>query len=137
MLNHLDYQGRMVDDIKFGQTNGGTDYANFRLAWSEKYKERENKCFLDCKAFGGTASFINKYLGKKGQEMIVTGKMNTEEWEKDGQKRSRVVLLVDSVHFCGSRKDSGEQGTAAQAAESPDAPADTGFTPVETDELPF
>lgn len=108
MLNKTEFQGRFVDDPVFGDTNSGTRYANFRMAWSEKYKERENKCFLECKAFGMTASFMEKYLTKKGQEFIAVGRLTTDEWEKDGQKRSKTVLLVDEVHFCGKRADGSE-----------------------------
>ena len=100
-VNHLVYQGRFVDDPRFGQTNNGTDFANFRLAWSEKYKDRENKCFLECKAFGGVAQFMNKYMNKKGQEILVEGKLNTDEWGEGDQKKSKIVLVVDTAHFCG------------------------------------
>lgn len=133
MLNHLVFQGRFVEDPKFGQTNGGTEYANFRLAWSEKYKERETRCFLECKAFGGTAAFMQNYMNRKGQEILAEGKMTTEEWESNGQKRSKNVLIVSGVHFCGKKEDGGSQAAApsAPAAES------GGFTAVETDELPF
>lgn len=127
MINHLAFQGRLVEDAKVGQTNGGTDYANFRLAWSEKYKDKETKCFLDCKAFGGTAKFIGQYLSQKGQEMIAEGKLTTEEWEKDGQKRSKIVLMVSGAHFCGKKQD-GASGGDIQP----------NMTPVDPDgELPF
>lgn len=126
MVNHLVYQGRLVEDPTFGTTNAGGRYANFRVAWSEKYKEKENKCFLECKAFGGTAEFLEKYLNKKGQELLVEGKLNTDEWEKDGQKRSKIVLMVSNVHFCGSKKDS-----STQADQPVPTPVDVG------DSLPF
>lgn len=135
-VNHLIFQGRFVEDPKFGDTNSGSRYANFRLAWSEKYKEQETKCFLECKAFSGTASFLEKYLNKKGQELIVEGKLTTEEWtNQEGQKRSKMVLMVSSVHFCGKKGD-GETGMAPAA---PAAPATSGgYTAVEVDDqLPF
>ena len=107
MLNHLTLQGRMVADPEVKQTNSGTNVVNFRVAWSEKYKDKENKLFIECKAFGGQADFVGKYF-KRGQETIVEGKLNTEEWEtQDGQKRNKVVLMVSSVHFCGKKDDSG------------------------------
>lgn len=135
-LNHLCFQGRFVDDPKFGDTKGGTRYANFRLAWSEKYKEQETKCFLECKAFGGTAQFMEKYMNRKGQEIIVEGKMTTDEWTNDdGQKRSKNVLLVSGVHFCGKKAD-GESGTASTAQSAPAADL-SGFQAVDTDEMPF
>jgi single-strand DNA-binding protein len=125
MINHLAMQGRLVEDPTFGNTNAGGRYANFRIAWSEKYKEKENKCFLECKAFSGTAEFMEKYMNKKGQELLVEGKLNTDEWEKDGQKRSKIVLMVSGVHFCGSRKDSSTDNTPVPT------PVDVG------DALPF
>lgn len=130
-VNHLVFQGRLVDVPTFGDTTAGIRYANFRLAWSEKYKEKETKCFLECKAFGGTAQFMEKYMNQKGQEILVEGKMTTDEWEKDGQKRSKNVLMVGGVHFCGKKQDSGTAETASASAET------GGFTAVETDELPF
>ena len=105
MLNHTTIQGRLVDNPAVGKTNSDTDYANFRIAWSEKYKDKENKCFLECTAFSAQADFISKYF-LKGQEILVEGKLNTEEWEtQDGQKRSKTVLLVNNVHFCGKKQN--------------------------------
>lgn len=127
-VNHLVYQGRLVEAPTFGDTSGGARYANFRLAWSEKYKDKEAKCFLDCKAFRGTAEFMEKYMNQKGQEITVEGKLNTEEWEKDGQKRSKIALMVSAVHFCGKR----QEGAPAPTEQG-------GFTAVEidSDQLPF
>lgn len=128
MVNHLCLQGRLVADPELKDTNNGTKVVNFRVAWSEKFRERENKLFLECKAFSGLAEHIAKYF-VKGQEIAIEGKLNTEEWEKDGQKRSKIVLMVSDTHFCGKK----ESGTTAPApAKDP-----SGGTPVETEELPF
>jgi single-strand DNA-binding protein len=128
MVNHLCLQGLLVADPELKDTNNGTKVVNFRVAWSEKFKERENKLFLECKAFSGLAEHIAKYF-VKGQEIAVEGKLNTEEWEKDGQKRSKIVLMVSDTHFCG-KKESGT--TTAAPAKDP-----SGGTVVETEELPF
>lgn len=126
MLNHLSLQGRMVADPELKDTNSCTKVVNFRLAWSEKFKDRENKLFLECKAFGALAEHICKYF-VKGQEAAVEGKLETEEWKsQSGENRSKIVLMVSSVHFCGKKQD----GTAQ--AQDP-----SGGTPVQTDELPF
>lgn len=134
MLNHVSFQGRFVEDPKFGQTNNGTDYANFRLAWSEKYKEKETKCFLECKAFGATAKFMSEYMKTKGQEILVEGKLNTDEWQdQEGNKRSKIVLTVNAVHFCGKKADGQAAPTQAPVTEVP-----VNMTPVVVDtELPF
>ena len=83
MVNKLIYQGRMVADIELKRTTGDVAYAEFTIAWSERYKEIETKCFMRCKAWRKTAEFLNKYF-KKGQEVVIEGKMITEQWQKDG-----------------------------------------------------
>lgn len=111
MINKMILQGRLTADPEIKQTQSGVSCASFTVAWSEKYKEIETKCFQRCKAWRGTADFLGKYFAK-GQEIIVCGKMVTEEWEKDGQKRSAQILSVDDVHFCGKKQDApqGAQG---------------------------
>lgn len=125
-VNHIVLQCRMVADPELKNTNNGTQVSNFRVAWSEKFKDRENKLFIECKAFSALAEFICKHFSR-GNELVVEGKLNTEEWKsQDGQNRSKVVLMVTGIHFSGKKQD----GTAQ--AQDP-----SGGTPVETDELPF
>ena len=101
MLNRVLFQGRLVRDIELKEV-GGFQMTEFTVAWSEKYKDTETKCFLRCKAWRSTAEFLSKFFSK-GQELIVEGRMVTEEWEKDGQKQSRSICNVEKVHFCGSK----------------------------------
>ena len=126
MLNHLSLQGRLVADPELRDTNSGVKVANFRIAWSEKVKDRETKLFLECKAFGGLAEHIGKYFSR-GQETVVEGKLTTEEWKsKEGENRSKIVLVLSGINFCVKKQD----GTAPVQDPS-------GGTPVQTDELPF
>lgn len=111
MVNHMTLQGRMVADPELRDTNSGAKVVNFRVAWSEKYKDKENKCFMECKAFGPQAEFLCKYFAK-GHGIIVEGKIYTEEWTtQEGQKRNKNVLMVGGIHFDGSKKDSGAGAT--------------------------
>lgn len=105
MVNKVIYQGRMVADPELKQTQSGVSNTEFTIAWSEKYKDVETKCFLRCKAWRSTAEFIDKYFSK-GQEIAVEGHMVTEQWESDGEKKSRTICLIDKVHFCGSKSKS-------------------------------
>ena len=126
MLNHVAIQGRMVADPELKDTNSGTKVVNFRLAWSEKFKDRETKLFLECKAFGGLAEHVCKYF-TKGQETVVEGKLNTEEWKsKEGENRSKIVLVLSGINFCGKKQDG--------AVQTQDV---GGFPEVEADRLPF
>ena len=130
MVNHLVFQGRLTKDLEMKQTPSGISNIAFTLAWNEKYKENEDKCFLRCKAWRQTAEFIDRYFHDKGSEMTVEGKLSTEEWtDKEGNQRSQIVLNVDKVHFCGRRQNA--QNTP-QTQETPQA------VPVQPDgDLPF
>ena len=119
MLNKVDFQGRLTKDIELKEV-GGFKLAEFTIAWSEKYKDIENKCFLRCKAWRGTAELLNTHF-KKGQEIVIEGKLQTEEWEKDGQKQSRTICNVDRVHFCGSRVESSQSATDDGFMNVPDS----------------
>lgn len=101
MLNRVELQGRFVADPELKQV-GGFSMVEFTIAWSDKYKDREDKCFLRCKAWRGMADFVANYF-RKGQECVIDGKLQTEEWEKDGKKQSRTICNVDKVHFCGAK----------------------------------
>ena len=113
MINSLNFQGRLVRDIELKHTDSQVAYTEFTIAWSEKYKEVETKCFLRCKAWRQTAEFLGRYFAK-GQEIAISGHMVTEEWDKDGEKQSRTICMLDKVHFCGSKASN--SGTAAQSS---------------------
>ena len=105
MLNRLCYQGRLTADPELKQTQSGTNLCSFTVAWSDKYKDNENTCFLRCTAWGKTAEFIEKYF-KKGEQILIEGKLKTDTWENEKGKQSRTQCVVDKVHFCGSKKES-------------------------------
>ena len=115
MINRIILQGRLVKDIELKEV-GGFAMTEFTVAWSEKYKETETKCFLRCKAWRSTAEFLSKFFSK-GQELIVEGRMVTEEWKKDGQNQSRSICNVEKVDFCGPKSENAST-TAPKA--SPD-----------------
>lgn len=120
MLNKTIVQGRLVADPELKDT-GSTKYCNFRVAWSEKYKDKETKLFLPCVAFSGRAEFVSKYF-HKGSQIIVEGKMTTSEWTTDsGEKRSMNKLNVSDVHFCGKKEDNDRGGDGLDEVEPLDA----------------
>jgi single-stranded DNA-binding protein len=62
---------------------------------------------------------------------VVEGKLSTREWQDDGNKRTKIEMTVERVHFCGSKQSSGGGVPNVE-------PQDTGFSEVPDDcELPF
>lgn len=115
MLNCTQIQGRNVADIELKMVGDNIPVAEFTLAWSEKIGDKENKCFLRCKAWRKTAELIKNWLGNKGQEYIVEGNLLTESWEKDGKTQSKTILNVSRVHFVGKKSDNA--GTAGNVPQ--------------------
>lgn len=108
MINNFILQGRLVRDVEYGTTNSGVSFANFSVAWNEKYNENEQQLFMNCRAWRGTADLLNKYF-KKGDELVIEGKLVTETYEKDGQNKSSTRMVVDRVHFTYGKKNNDNQ----------------------------
>ena len=70
--------------------------------------------------FGTRADGLSKIL-TKGSKVAIDGKLRWSQWEKDGQKRSKVEIIVDSLDFMSQRNNN--QSAAAPAA--PAAPSAT------------
>lgn len=136
MVNRTVLQGRLTADPELKTTQSGVSFCGFRVAWSEKYKETETKLFLSCMAWRGTAELLCKYF-RKGQEIVVEGKLHTEEWtDKEGGRRSDIKMTVDQVHFCGPKTSEGSN--APHAAGAPVTADASDFQELDDDgELPF
>jgi single stranded DNA-binding protein (ssb) len=135
MVNITTLQGRLVRDPDLRTTPNGVAVVSFTVAWSEKYKDKETQCFLDCTAWRGTAEFVDKYFSK-GKEILVQGSLETRKWtDKEGNNRSSINLQVDKVHFCGTKSGDGDTSNTYQGSG---VLVDTTFDEMEDDgELPF
>lgn len=123
MINSFILQCRLTKDVEYGTTNSGVSYANFSVAWNEKYNENEQQLFMNCRAWRGTADLLNKYF-KKGDELVIEGKLITETYEKDGQNKSSTRMVVDRVHFTYGKKNNDGQGQGQELTPVDDETAD-------------
>lgn len=104
---------RLTRDLSLTYLQDGTPVAKLGLACSEKFKEKETQLFLEASIFGKVAEVLNTYAGSKGTQIFLAGKLKTEQWEKDGQKHSKVVMMIEDFQFLGSKQD----GQAAQSQQ--------------------
>ena len=81
MVNKFILQGRLTADPELKQTQSGVSCANLTIAWSEKYKETETKCFQRCKAWRSTADFIitSEYMNTEYKHDIINFRKNIED----------------------------------------------------------
>ena len=86
------------------------------------------------------AEVIAQYL-KKGNPLLVEGRLKQDTWEKDGQKHSKVKVVLESFTFVGAKKEGdGEQRPPAAAKVDRKAPTESEApqsTPDDGDDVPF
>ena len=137
-LNRVTVSGRLTKDVVLKQTRNENVVASFDLA-SHFYngKSQPNDVsFIPVRAFGKTAEFIGRYF-RKGDEMYVDGSIKEDRWQKDGQSRSFLFVLADSVYF-GARKKGDDQQEDPDEAESPGPGGSGDYAPIsEEGDLPF
>lgn len=113
-FNQVLFVGNLTRDVDISYTPSQTAVADCGLAVNEKWTaadgtKRESKLFIDLKAFGWLADLLVKYT-RKGSLVLVQGSLRLDQWEKDGQKRSKHWVAVESVQFltpAGSRVEAG------------------------------
>ena len=105
-MNSFNCIGRIGKEPETRYTESGTVICSFSLAISDgKDKEGKDKTlWLDVKAFNKTAELIAKHF-KKGSQIGISGKLEQESWEKEGQKRSKIVVIANNISFIGKKED--------------------------------
>ena len=139
MLNRVLIQSRIGKDIELRHTQSGVSVVSFSIAVDRDFKDKATGekavDWVNVTAWRSTAEFVSKYFSK-GRMAVVDGKLQTNTWtDKDGNKRSSLEVVADSVYFGDSRKKESE----GNAPES-DLPEQNGqeFSEVDDDgELPF
>jgi single-strand DNA-binding protein len=115
-MNSVNLLGRLVADPEMFKTNSGVLIAKVRLAVDGRSKD--DVLFIDVKFFNKTAELIEKYF-KKGSQVGVSGSLSQENWEtKEGNKRSRLVVLANNISFVGSKDDNFESNTNKQVTKA-------------------
>lgn len=105
-LNSIVVMGRITKDIEVRYTPSGTPVANFTVAVDRDY-EKDKTDFLDCVAWRNTAEFAAKHF-HKGSKAVVIGSLQLRDWtDKEGIKRRSAEIVVGSMYFADSKKETG------------------------------
>lgn len=113
--NKILLMGNLTRDPQLSYTPNQTAVVDFGLATNRRWtaqdgSQREETCFVDCRAFGRQAENMNKYLSK-GRLVFIEGRLTFDTWTaQDGTKRSRHRVTVENCQFMpGSGAAGGEQ----------------------------
>lgn len=107
MLNQVIMVGRLVDTPEVKETENGKKVAKATLAVQRSYKNAEGVYetdFIDCTMFDGIATNSSEYC-KKGDIVGMKGRIQTDLYEKDGEKRKSTQLIVEKLTFLSSSKE--------------------------------
>ena len=106
---------------------GNAKVASFRLATTERYRDRngetrENTEWHNIVAWRSNADVIEKFV-HKGSQIYVEGKLRTRKWtDRDGKDRYTTEIQVDNLQLLGKRPDregDGQGGYGGQQAPRP------------------
>jgi len=110
-MNQTNLIGRLTADPELKYTQSGTAVSKFTIAVDRQFKnasgERETD-FIRCVAFKKTAEIIAQYQ-KKGNQIGVSGRIQTGSYDKDGVRHYTTDILVDNFTFLDNKKDNQQQ----------------------------
>ena len=114
--------GRITKDITVRYV-GADNKAVCKFVLAVPRYDKEKSDFISCVAWGKTAETMGKYL-KKGDKIIARGRIETDVYEKEGQKIYTTEMVVENFEFGEKKRE--------EKAEEPE------FMPIkEGEELPF
>ena len=144
MLNKIFIMGRLTRDPELRTTPNGYTVCDFTIAVNRRRSSQQQQQagqqgdadFFRITAWRQLGENCAKYLSK-GRKVFVTGPLSARTYQsQDGSTRVSLEVTADDVEFLSSRADAEAMGSAPANTAGVTATS-SGFTAVETDELPF
>ncbi len=111
-INRVVLTGNLTRDPELRRTQSGMAIMSFGIAVNDRRKNSQTgewedyANFIDCTMFGSRAEAVSNYLSK-GSKIGLEGKLRYSTWERDGQKRSKLEVIVDELEFLSPRNNQG------------------------------
>lgn len=119
-INRVNISGNLTRDPELRQTQGGMAILSLGVAVNDRRKNQQTgewedvPNFIDCVVFGRRAESLSKFLAK-GAKVAIEGKLRWSQWEKDGQKRSKIEVIVDELELMTGSRQRQQPGQTASA----------------------
>ena len=145
MVNKVMLVGNLGRDPEMRALPSGQQVANFSLATSRRYKDRDGNRkdeteWHNIVVFGKQAEIAGQYL-TKGKMVFVEGRIQTRSWDdkESGKKQYKTEIICDNFQMLGSKGDGGgggqrDSGTSAPSGGSHDGGGGGDF---QDDDIPF
>lgn len=107
-FNKVILAGNLTRDPQLSYLPSGSAVCEFGMAINRKWRPadggdmREEVCFVDLRCYGKQAETLKQYMSK-GKQLMVEGRLKYDQWEaKEGGKRSKLYVIVDTFQFLGA-----------------------------------
>ena len=114
-INRVLLTGNLTRDPEIRRTQSGMAIMSFGIAVNDRRKNSQTgewedyANFIDCTMFGTRAEAVSNFISK-GSKVALEGKLRYSTWERDGQKRSKLEVIVDEIDFMSTRGGQGGGG---------------------------
>ncbi len=139
-VNNVILMGNLTRDPELRQTPTGRSVTNFSLALNSAYRDQndqwqEKTDFVDVVCWAQLAERVSQYMSK-GRRCLVQGRLQSRNWEQDGQKRTKVEVVANDVTFLdggsGGQRDNNDDSSddhQSQSSSSKKSDSDNNASP--------
>ena len=121
-LNKVMLTGRLGKDVELRVTPNGSSVATFSVASSRNIKDgdgwKEQTEWFNVVAWEKLAETCANYL-HKGSRVFIEGRLQTREYEKDGQKRYFTEVIANDLIMLDSKKQESGDNWDSESAPAP------------------
>ena len=108
-INRVMISGNLTRDGELQTVSGGLKVLRLGVAVNDRFYNKKSEQwedspnFVDCVMFGARAETLAKYL-TKGCKVAIDGSLRYSAWESDGQKRSKIEIVINEIEFMSNGK---------------------------------
>jgi single-strand DNA-binding protein len=122
--NRVILMGNLTREVELRKTASNTAVCDIGLAVNDRVKRGnewvDEATFVDVTLWGRTAEIAAEYLSK-GSQVLIEGRLKLDQWEQDGQKRSKLKVVGDKLQLIGAKGAAKPKAEAAPIAEYDEA----------------
>lgn len=120
-INRVIVSGNLTREPEVRTTASGNPVMGFGIAVNDRRKNSQTgewedyPNFIECTMFGARAQSVSRFLSK-GSKVAIEGKLRWSQWEtNEGQKRSKIEIIVDEIEFMSSISNGAQVPATASA----------------------
>lgn len=122
-LNKVMLMGNLTRDPEVRYTPKGSAVGDLSIAINRVYRtddgqSREEVCYVDIVVWGRQAETCKEYL-TKGRPIFVEGRLQLDQWESNGEKKSKLRVVAERIQFLGGGGQGGGQSGSGGSYNRP------------------